>query len=351
MLELEEKEFVVKSSLEAIAFESEVLPNVEKSFFIYGSNCKEEILKQAWGDIESVKFLDFIKHIDITHPDLNNIFSEEERKILLNAIKIQNFCFKEECYLNEHVSKLVSKDIRAKLWKFGNPMENMCQIRMMRYPEDRRAARCKKAIRPVEMDSLLKKGESFWANHPNGFKLYVRNNDMFSGDVEKTKQKIEHYKKLGCLSLCEEITKSLNVFKKQLNEDYLGFHRINLTSASIVLAKVHGFIRTDKEIVFGSFNSSANYKPYIYPWNSVEEYASDQMKKIINRLEYFPACSNKSIFDNIIILVPSIYTNKTEVKSIPNQKTYDWELVKAGCLHPVVLGERDDKCYFITYWN
>ena len=350
---LNEKNVVVKASLEAIMSDVGQVPEAEKTFISYVFNCQKELLNHAWGEIETARFLDFLAHIDFLHPDTNGILTAEEKRILLNAIKVQNFCNIEGCELSDNISKLVSSEIKFKLKKFGNPMENRCQVRMLVYPEDRKTARAYKAIRPVEMNSLLKKGESFLGNHPNSFLLYARNQDMFSGEIVKAEKKAEHYKKLGCLSLHDEIIKSLETFQKQLSEDYVGFHRISLTSAAIILAKVH-----DIDLM-GNFPSNVIrfdpkhqvYKPHIYPWHCVEDHASEQMKKIIRRLDAFPACYGKAIFDHLLVLVPSIYFKANLPEDIKKIEEIDWAYVRVGDFHPIVLGERDGKCYFITYWH
>jgi hypothetical protein len=380
-----EKSAIIKASMEAICASS-VSVKPEKEFVTSVLNASEDVVRLAWGETEYYRFMDFLNHIDVSHPDINLILTLDEKKILLDAIKIQSFCCQEKCHIGDGIFRLIPSEIRAKLRKFVNPMENRYQVRMLLHPEDRKFARSFKSVRMVEMDSFLKKGESFWRNHPSSFKTCVRNSDMFSGDVDKAKQKAEHYMRLGCLSLCEEINKSIEIFQKQIGEDYLGFHRINLTSAAIILAKTHDFslevnlgkcaaiIEKGKipGFDFGGWGETSpiliqkyQYEPRVYPWHQIEDIASERIKHVIGKLDSFPDCDGKPIFDHFMALVPSIKwpggnfpwfsVNGGKNKVFPNvekaRNELDFEMVRLGYIVPILLGERDGRCYFITCWD
>ena len=105
-----------------------------------------------------------------------------------------------------------------------------------------------------------------------------------------------------------------------------------------------------------------------YNYFDLEEIASDETKSFINHLDNFPELNGKPSFDHYVVLFPTAdistggwasnfsYTNdKKETKNFTNselaQKTMDTELVSKGLVRPIIMGEREGKCYFISYFE
>lgn len=94
--------------------------------------------------------------------------------------------------------------------------------------------------------------------------------------------------------------------------------------------------------------------------------ANNETKVIIDILEKFPEADNKPIFDHFGIIVPSIslpFKNRNHFSFINQDNIFqtvskeeallylDTHLVKNNCIKPIIVGEKDDKCYFISYFN
>jgi hypothetical protein len=155
---------------------------------------------------------------------------------------------------------------------------------------------------------------------------------------------------------------------KSKQESYYGFNRITMTNAAVILAKQHKyhFVRSanggvlisipsdyftslsNKIYVFDALSLEVreyelpksgflNYVPRVYPLHNLV--VPDSMWKIIDCLERFPDADFRPIFDTYWVMFPGTEEEK-----------YDMYLLKQGIVCPILLGERDGKCFFISYW-
>ena len=83
--------------------------------------------------------------------------------------------------------------------------------------------------------------------------------------------------------------------------------------------------------------------------------------KTIQLLEQFPEANNRPIFDHYGIIVPSIQYNHESFYDLNGMivrhgsidesgKALDRMLIKEKYFYPIVVGEKDGKCFFICYW-
>ena len=162
-----------------------------------------------------------------------------------------------------------------------------------------------------------------------------------------------------------------------------------MTNAAITLAKSMGYsykpsynlfagsqnVKVDANIIinrtyFGNFyfdptlyvDASYFYEPKVYPFHELKDVASDEVNSVIKFLEHFPEANNKPIFDHFGVIVPSIaYKNNLfkndndEVMDFATvdecQIELDKVMIKKKLFHPVIVGEKDGKCFFICYWT
>jgi len=99
------------------------------------------------------------------------------------------------------------------------------------------------------------------------------------------------------------------------------------------------------------------------------------MKHIIKSLEAFHDMQDRPVFDHYWVICPSvdyphttydlsgagttkhylIFNDENKVQGFKSQeKAYnalDFMLTNNGSMNPVLLGEMNGKCYFISYWN
>ena len=207
---------------------------------------------------------------------------------------------------------------------------------------------------------------------------------------------MERYQELGCTTLANEIKKSVDAFRENMEQAYYGFNRITMTNAAIILAKLHGFSFMKSEIInaggfqsksdpqihvdksffndynfdptaaiysyYGNMTFKHNYEPKIYPIHEMSDLISDEITTVIEKLEKFPDANHKPIFDHFGVIVPSIsykltYINDESgiIQNFPDPtdagRALDKILIKKKLVYPIIVGERNGKCYFICHWR
>jgi len=94
---------------------------------------------------------------------------------------------------------------------------------------------------------------------------------------------------------------------------------------------MHGYkFKTAWDIHGNKSNSIPAYEPRAYPLYELMNIASDNMLRLVEHLDSFPCINNKTMFDDYIVLAPGNIKEKVQ---------------------PILLGERDNKCYFICLWR
>jgi len=111
-----------------------------------------------------------------------------------------------------------------------------------------------------------------------------------------------------------------------------------------------------------------DYEPKAYPYHEVAYLASKSIIDTIEELETFPEANHKSIFDHYIVLVPSIYFPSISDKGIftflnpqgfkesskdriEANRMLDMFFILKKIVSPILLGEKDGKCYYICEWK
>ncbi|RTK97706.1 MAG: hypothetical protein EKK64_00390 [Neisseriaceae bacterium] len=284
-------------------------------------------------------------------------------------------------------------------------------LRMLKDSDSRMEVRQTKRMQNIDLQSLYSKGDYFWQLQPNSFTKFLRFDNSYLEDLRIAEKKAAKYKELGCSFLYEEINKSIESFKEIIKDNHFGFNRITMTNAAVILAKSLGFnfssqekvnnfgnIRIESEItvnrnLFEGFNfgnedsieydfclskltknhifsskkmENCCYQPRIYPLHEFMDLASTETKDSIAVLEKFPEASYKPIFDHFGIIIPSISLEKDEngLYSFSNngisycfenkedaEKSLDLILVKKEYLPSIIVGDKDGKCYFLSYFN
>jgi hypothetical protein len=338
------------------------------------------LIEFAFGEF-GVKLNAFMKEIDDSHPDLgslfdgafqsNSLFSHSVREILELATYAKEKGLTRaapdvfQTYIKK-VAKGIAKRIDA-------PTKNLLHIRFAS-AYYLNSARSQKKLTPVDLRGVWKKGNEAWEINPNSFLEYVRYNKVCEEQIQAVVKKAERFRELGCKELCSEMLRDLDMFIAK-QETYYGFNRITMTNAAIILAKQHQYqFRYDAfskgpsyifvpATYFGKFVDQNTYKnlltgenvcpthmdekyfyhPRAYPLShggGLFQESSARMKGVIQVLDNFPAAGNKPIFDTYWILVPGI----------ENQE-YDYKMLFFNLATPVLLGEKDGKCFFICYWT
>ena len=216
---------------------------------------------------------------------------------------IQAYCYaryanksKMSHFLNifqEEIIKNLNKD--ADIKKIDSPFLNNHFIRFIENKKQREELRKNKVMHEVGLSNFSKKGN--WESYPLDFKFYERFNSDYFGEIERIKLLAEKYKIIGCNKLYEEIFSTIESLEDLYNDNYLGFHRITLSMAAIILARMHGYnvLKTDDEyhivvdkklltIQQDDYRPSYYYKPKVYPLHELKSIVSDRTNNLINYL-------------------------------------------------------------------
>lgn len=370
-------------------------------------DCDDEILELTLGKL-GYNLRNFAQHIDFQHPGISSIFDgiiADNQEFALNCIELLTLGkIAKENNLQRIIPSLgkiitnesIPKDVLKKL-----DISNRTHVRLLKDEKERQEIRTTKKMQIIDLHFLYKKGKEIWQVQPDSFAKYLRFNSAYQDDLDLAEKKINHYEKLRCNVLAEEIRQSIACFKKNLEESYYGFNRITMTTASIILAKSLGYnydenenqIFVDRKF-FGKYDfdpeqlfefsplissrTSTNFfserkrepflfEPRVYPLHEFQDIATNQIKSSIAILENFPDAGNKPIFDHFGIIVPGVnFPKKNQsLYCISDQKGFvqnfkiredalkilDKILVKEGYLDAILIGEKDGKCYFISYFT
>lgn len=357
----------------------------------------QKLLEFAFGHF-GANLVKLTQILDMNHPDLISIFdgtfsddqyfSRQCIDFLSLAQYAQNNDMKNifpllgNLFIKESLDRNVVK-------KIDNNNYSKAYVRLILDPEEREAIRFSKKMQIIDLQAFYKKGEDFWNYQPSDFEKFIRYDSAYLKELKEAEKKMKRYQDLKCESLASEIAKNIEHFKENMEQSYYGFNRITMTSAAIILAKSLGYkynssynlavgnhnMRFEANIVVDKmifknfyfdlnfvFDHNLNYEPKVYPFHEVKDIASEEVIKTIELLEKFPEAGNKPIFDHFGVIVPTIcmkeksFRSETglvhEYESVEKaSKELDKILIKRKYFYPIIVGEKDGKCFFICYWT
>ena len=360
-------------------------------------DASQELLEFAFGHFG--KKLGYLASIlDMTHPDLVSIFDgsfsddQEFSKQCVQFLAMAEYAKNND--LNHIFPLLGSLLIKESLdknivRKIDSISCNKSYARMILNSDEREAIRFSKKMQTIDLQAFYKKGEEAWNSQPDNFKQFIRYDAAYLRELKQAERKMKRYQELGCHSLASEICKSIDLFRENMEQAYYGFNRITMTSAAVILAKSLGYsfnpsyqlsvgghvMRVEAQVTINRsfftdyyFDSSLvvdanyHYEPKVYPFHELKEIASPEVMHTINMLEKFPEANDKPIFDHFGVIVPTIaYKNK--MFNNENGILQDYEnledatrdldkiFIKKKFFYPIIVGEKDGKCFFICYWT
>lgn len=300
-------------------------------------NYNKEVIILALGEI-GLDFYHFVCDLNTEHFAINDLpINEELSDKLCQILFLVDFAYRNNLDMalkdiNKFYSKYMPIELKNSDKRFTRLIKNNLKKEEIRKT---------KKISCVGLSSFYEKAKIIWDNLPNDFEMFARYNNNYEKLINEAQIKANRYLDLGCEELHDNILISINHMKELSNDLYFGFNRMSIRNASIILAKLNNFILTKKE--FSSFEQNKYiitkknniYNPKIYPLYFLENIATERIKKIINDLE------NPSFFDHYIVLIAS-HKEADEHQDIEN--------VQRNNTIPVLMGEKDGKCYFISYW-
>ena len=308
----------------------------------------------------------FARDVDLSHPDLANIYDGqlvggEYGADLIDHLKLASYG--KQWMLSENVldnlkRTITSNPIHKSLNEnIDSPATNMLHVRLLPERTRRNSCRLVKVVQSVNISY-----RRFWSNQPDSFDDFWHGKLRYQEDIKEAKKRIKRFTDNGLISMANEIQKSLEEMeRKSFESQYMGFNGVSLATTSVILGKEMGYVcetKTNSWDAYGEVKANCyipeglfeghekcDYDPRVYPYHDFYDGASDEMKNLVDLLEEYPPSSGCALFDHYRVLVPGgLWGGAT------SQKTLDETLIQRGEMAAVLLGERDGDHYFISYW-
>jgi len=353
------------------------------------------------------KFFDrlraFATVADFDHPDIGNIFEgcladdTEFAAECSELLSLAKYCTDKKLNrvgpsLWRVLSTELPKDV---LRRIDSPFVNRLHVRFLSAPQDRERVRNRKRMQCIDLRSLCKKGDEVWSAQPSSFTKFIRYDMAYQEELARVEKKAQRYLDLGLTDMYSEIMKTVEAFRQQIEDSYYGFNRVTMTSAAVILAKSLDY-NMHQPFLLAEFSNTREYRivveprhfkgynffveggglvlrhpeptpvlyePRVYPLHEFWPAASQTVKDIINLTENFPDASGKPVFDHYGVIVPGLAYPKKDPRFVDEEgrvaafdtmeeakKALDLTLIKKQCIIPIIVGEKDGKCYFIGYW-
>jgi len=359
-------------------------------------DCSEEEVCNALGNALGSRIKRFATDVDFEHPGFTEAFEgslngdSSFSRMCCEVLHLSQIATKEKMHVAPKLYKLVvGSGEKSKIHKeiercIDSPSKNQLHVRFMKTRAERDAVRETKRMQVMAMATIAKKGMELWDSLPDSFVNYARGRNIHEDTIKDGNDKAGTFESLGLAGLAGSIKEDVSVFQQHVDDAYYGFNRISMTAAAVVQAKILGFTMqkcpTRKNWTiqiplsyFGDFkfyskeytpDQTLEFNPRSYTFNELASVAPEKVVKIIDRLEAFPDFNGKALFDHYRVLVPTVnFPNRgqsscsvvidgeTKVGTYNEvSKILDKELIVRGYLNPILLGEKNENCYFIGYW-
>ena len=246
----------------------------------------------AFGDFGG-RIWDFISCVSHDHPDFTSFYREHKTHLddLADLLEIANYSRINGLDVYEKGRKAFLSKLPNSLLKIDSPNKNAKNARLLERKWERCLVRKKKKPQSVDMKGFYRRSASMWENLPSDFSSYFRFDQSYLDEIEKAKHIADRYEKLGCIQLSEEVNHSIKAFNERSQDMVCGFHRITMTSAAAILAKMHGFglvlpLHEHDRIIMApkkfcgswDFNPDSFIESFGYPF-AVRAYPMHEMKK------------------------------------------------------------------------
>jgi hypothetical protein len=297
----------------------------------------EEIAEVALGKTGR-RLIEFILKLDSTHPDvlaiLRQLFSNNYELIQ----QVDETFLLASLYRHLSVSHRFPKLVET--FKLSDALDNPTFGVRAFNPVAKKEVRESRDVISVDLGALQRKGSQYWDRQPSDFKDYERLNHPFVEKIRELNDKSERYRSLGCSDLADTVTVESKHLTDNLEQQYFGFNRIPVTIAALIIAKKHGYkLKTSWDEFGSNIEISVGFQTYearLYPFHQFRHLAPNTVLSMIEELENCPLgpLKGKSAFDDFLVLVPGIKGTSAVLDTV----------------NPILLGEKDGKCFYICEW-
>lgn len=340
------------------------------------------------------RLLKFAKEIDINHPDVETIFNgafkegSEFSESFGQFLKLYEFVESQKL---DRIQPALPKIKQHLIYETDQPIykklanSNFNFPRLLTSQQEREKIRQEKKLQSISLESFLsRKSNIEWDAVPDDFSNYKRNSKSFEKEISNAYNKVKRYKSLGCDALANGVLESIKDYRAKMEDTCFGFHRLPITLACLILAKMNGLeyaeesvgqwkitIPEDKSI----FTDKFYYAPRVYPFDKFKSmgWLSSKITATVEYLDNFPKIGWKPLFDHYLFVLPTVWNFPTVIhnpftsyavvaineknaksqsfNSIREARSHiDSRMIESGVM-PILLGERDGKCYYISEWE
>lgn len=345
----------------------------------------------------------FVEACDLQHPNM--------RGLLASALDSSSDFSQRACEALEHARFAKENNLKKVIKLISNALNHQSEykefskffqfppVRFIKDPKERAKRRHQKSWKSIDLRNIFRSGEDGWNSFSKTFRIYPRLSNFYEKDLEQSKAKMDKLQKQGLSSLAKVFKAQIDKVAQLKQEQHCGFYRVPLTHIALSLARMldfdykdgysqilvpashykgHDFLVDGNEAdeywdrplkKMGKLARNSNsfiYSPRTYPIHQFDV-KSNRVEKILSQLESFHDMADRPVFDHFWVVCPGIeYPNsplegswciKTEgsVKKFSTQDqafvALDKEMTRAGAMNPVLIGEMNGKCYFISYYN
>ena len=339
------------------------------------------------------RLLKFAREVDLDHPDVETIFNcafkegSNFSESFMQFLKLHEFVESQKL---DKIQPALSKVKQHLIYESNQPYKKLANSnfnfpRLLKSQSEREKIRHEKKSQNIYLNTFLdKKSDIEWDAVPNDFSNYKRNSKSFEKEISNAYEKVKKYKSLGCDALAEGVLDSIKHYRAKMEDTCFGFHRLPITLASLILAKINGLEYKEEsageyKLVVPAessiFNNKFYYAPRIYPLYNFKKIGqlSDKMAATVEYLDNFPKVGWRPLFDHYLFVLPTFWHFPTVMynpfsshsiitiseknakscnfNSIREARKYiDARVVENGIM-PILLGERDGKCYYLSEWE
>jgi hypothetical protein len=339
----------------------------------------------------------FAIEVDFNHPDLLRIYDgqlSDDSEFASDATDLLRvYRFKEEWDLSDQVvSNLKRVFAKKSYYKTLNqsldpPSINLSHVRFIASEGERLEIRRQKRIQPLNLSRTLYSNAKLLREGPADFSSYLRNSSDHIKEAKELEDRMAKLNNFGLTSIGNKVHESKRETLRQYKEDvYYGFIRVSLTSVAAILAKIVGYQLHESRamtyfyatpdsfsgyefcVEMGELNEPEHmeYDPFFVPVHRLTK--SKEMKRLLKFLDKYPATGGRPLFDHLWVVVPGIrYPIRSangefsfrrpigDVATFDNFHRANLEfheiLLDKGYIASVLVGERDGKMFFISYWR
>lgn len=393
--------------LESLRTSQPSLPPVRNQVLETISQCNEDIIAAKLGSAGKV-MKRFANEISLQHPEMGEIAHQKEWDVFSRDI------FKamaDEPKNAEEESKRLYNLYKPILRQFVVPKPRFIHDPLHRDLVRQE----KKSAKHIGLKHVYMLGENGFYGKPDNYKMFVRYDKSFVEEISKLEEQQSLFVTRNMPEVAHSVKKRIKGLEEMRESSYMGFHRLKPTDAAIIAARMVGLkwhelhfvtvpfkffehyywpdvpdkreedkakdemkrllVMKDRKMAFVD-SVAFTYQPRLYPLAKFQESGSmpKSVMDVISKVEALPELNGCPAFDYYWVLMPSININHPYFRHKDGWKVYvrdelnqlslkafqdeyeaafalDKTLLADGYFLPVVLGERDGKCYFLSMWK